>query len=130
MTFNLALAQQVLDQITEHPHTHDQEMWFSECGTQRCIAGWAVEFSDGYELVHSDTFGRTLAYRPDGTSTPDVDLVAQELLGIDRDTAESIFFDFDNHRALAKFRHLVKSEIDLRVAAEIVACYEREPELV
>lgn len=40
-----ALRKAVLEQITLFPETHDQadwEIYNNECGTTRCIAGWAV----------------------------------------------------------------------------------------
>ena len=36
------LAAKVLTQIIEHPETHDQECWPSECETKHCCAGLAV----------------------------------------------------------------------------------------
>lgn len=35
-------AQWVLDQITTFPETHDQHTYVSPCGTQHCVAGWAM----------------------------------------------------------------------------------------
>jgi hypothetical protein len=44
-TFNVELAEKVLDQITKHPETHDQRYYTGydvDCGTSACVAGWAV----------------------------------------------------------------------------------------
>lgn len=42
----IARRQQVLEQITVHPETHDQGSWEYpvDCGTSRCVAGWAIHF--------------------------------------------------------------------------------------
>lgn len=45
------LAQKIYTQITRHPESHNQEVWINqasrraECGTQACVAGWAVTFN-------------------------------------------------------------------------------------
>lgn len=57
----LANAEQVLDQITSHPETHDNGSWFGDgenslvadanaCGTTRCVAGWSAFFA-GYRMT-------------------------------------------------------------------------------
>lgn len=57
--FNQELFQKIHDQITQHPGTHDQDSWESYCGTTRCVAGWAVHFSNGErDLWVRSMFGR------------------------------------------------------------------------
>lgn len=63
------IREQVLNQIMEHPETHNQSSWSETCekandklaspveiirskgcGTNACIAGWAVYFATGEEI--------------------------------------------------------------------------------
>lgn len=41
----LGIAGLVLEQISEHPETHDQGVWHSECDTMHCVAGWVVRLA-------------------------------------------------------------------------------------
>jgi hypothetical protein len=35
----LDLIRVCINQVTQHPETHDQSSWHSDCGSQHCIAG-------------------------------------------------------------------------------------------
>lgn len=42
------LRARVLAQVTAQPHTFDMADWEGECGTTRCVGGWADYFMYGY----------------------------------------------------------------------------------
>lgn len=44
---NVLRFQLVIDQITQHPETWDQEVW--HCGSTHCVAGWAQVMSGNAE---------------------------------------------------------------------------------
>src|SRR5690349_17452818 len=72
MTPNRELAAKVLRQITEHPETHRQGMWFAKddrelgmvddivdagtCGTVGCVAGWAVALHCAHQGVQEGRY--------------------------------------------------------------------------
>ncbi len=69
--FNRELFQKIHDQITGHPETHNQDSWESLCGTTRCVAGWAVHFTNGENRLWGDVL----------TITPETGDVIREVLG-------------------------------------------------
>ena len=101
----LPFVDQVLAQIEAHPENHVQSWWGrseSYCRTTHCIAGWACELDPDTTLVW------TLPTRADQVRYLDSVLVnrgpghiaempvaerAAELMGMDYDTAEAIFFN-------------------------------------
>lgn len=96
---NAELAYATLDQIDEHPELHDQSWWFTvtECGTTGCFAGWACLLSgdkpDALDRpMHLLDIGADVSFvvRPDGV-TQSVSEHAQELLGLDWETARRLF---------------------------------------
>ena len=123
---NVEAVQQVLAQIEEHPDLHDQgtfemdwvkmtredhpydedyaedlaeyrrengldENW---CGTTRCIAGWALYFKYG-EGWHKEV------------EPPFIVSSAAQALGITVSQAHSIFFEYDDTRAIERLRGLL-----------------------
>jgi hypothetical protein len=52
----------VVEQIEQHPETHDQGQWHSACGTKHCAAGWAVQLAgDAGKLLEHYTSTSTAA---------------------------------------------------------------------
>lgn len=91
------LAQKILDQITAHPETHSQDTWRSEdgeCGTTYCIAGWAVALNAelGEPLLSGDAVTRARLARELGTPVTHWGALGRELLGLDDEVAEDLFF--------------------------------------
>lgn len=132
--------QQVYDQITQHPETHQQATWHTqnECGTTSCAAGWAMQFS-GYRWAVYDgpTNGfwgaqHKLAYIRPGETVPQrifgVDgapsplTIGQELFRLDDDTAYALFIETTNEEAA----HMIKVMLDEDLLAwnEIVKTHE------
>lgn len=118
------LAEKILQQITEHPGTHFQGAWTlsNDCGTTRCIAGWAVEFNrKGTEAAHQTRERVTQelieagVHHPFGDGSPEDDEyhysegweeTAAALLGFDRDSACDVFYASEESDAAAKLaRH-------------------------
>ena len=103
VTPNKELAAKVLRQITEHPETHDQEVWFEQneggrgfcntvgevrdvgtCGTVGCVAGWAValHYADKKRVLDSNELLGDAGSR---------------LLRLSWDDAEWLFYDRRTH---------------------------------
>src|SRR6476619_3512263 len=100
---NTFVAHQVLAQVMMFPETHDQQTWVgdedafdeeSQCGTTMCLAGWAVHFSDQFniEKVPCTCLNPTCTYNSVvavsvKTGLPEVwEVAGAEALGIDLDT--------------------------------------------
>ena len=108
-SLNIELAEKVLKQVTEHPETHNQEEWgyrAPSCGTQACLAGWAVHFTypdlvmnwrsgpygeEGAETASSVTL--------DGRRVSIADLAAQ-VLNLDEADADDLFLTLDRESAI------------------------------
>lgn len=99
MAVNVALLREALAHITDHPERWDQAVWLQRwpCGTAGCLAGhvvllspYADPFWEGVTPNYDSAWRATLR-----GEVLDVDLVAQELLGIDRWDRERLF-DPDN----------------------------------
>lgn len=110
MTINTEMFQKVYDQITQHPETHYQGTWENgyggydddECGTTRCVAGWAVAFAKGWE--NESILGRCGlgVMLPDGSGRhmSPVGAVAADILGLDLTEAYELFYDTNNAEAV------------------------------
>ncbi len=110
-----ALAEKILKQITEHPETHFQGTW--NCGTTRCIAGWAVEFNrKGTEATHqtrervTQELKEAGVHHPFGDGSPEDDEyhysegweeTAAALLGFDWDAMRDVFYAVQESDAAA-----------------------------
>lgn len=97
-------AQLILDQITEYPETHDQDDFedvseFRNCATKRCVAGWAVHFN-GYKVTNVVNFDTYDAVADLG----------RQLLGLDQDEAEWLFYRASNETAAEAVRQLAAGE--------------------
>lgn len=102
---NIPLFKKIHDRISAAPEVHSQDTW--ECGSTRCIAGWAVHLTTG-EPVFSENNGwrglhpatRELARRY-GLAADSVPAIALRLLGITADEAGRLFYADDDKAAEA-----------------------------
>jgi hypothetical protein len=101
---NKELMREVLAQVTSHPEEWSQSTWGkkTECGTTFCIAGWACILSgwkpaelasgpypigSGIDLVEKDGVTRH------------IEILGAELLELDSNQAEALFYETDNEDA-------------------------------
>ncbi|AMS02635.1 hypothetical protein BJD55_gp131 [Gordonia phage Yvonnetastic] len=114
MKLNIELAERILEQITEHPETHDQSHWgeVRECGTVCCIAGWAILLSDDHRVRFSEGGVRSPALEilvGENYWTgydDDVSRRAAHLLGLDN--YSSLFYEGDENYAREKLAWLIE----------------------
>lgn len=105
------IIDQVLAQILMFPETHNQDGWETQesCGTTRCVAGWAVHFSEDYDIVNLARFGGN-AY-PVRKGAPEYDYsfwssAGADVLGLSEYEAEYLFFECDNEQAVEFLKDL------------------------
>ena len=123
---NTELFAKIRDMIREHPEQHDQSAWESqpvdECGTTRCVAGWAVYLEAGAPLLTSDSgvyltpeveaLGLRLGLVRGGFED-DLDMIpviAQRLLGLDDRQAHQLFYRMNNQQALEQVERYAEGE--------------------
>lgn len=139
MTVNQKMFAEIHELITEFPELHRQSAWETDpqetvdCGTTRCVAGWAVwlaarehgllsrkrEFTDGtvrQELA--DLLGVTAQdieddwylseYGPTGYP-----VLGAKVLGLDGEQAYNLFHDFNNERVAARVKSYAETGADL-----------------
>lgn len=84
MERNSALFDKIAAQIEETPDRWDQSLFerHTECGTNRCIAGWALHLEYGSVYDYMDN-------HPERA----VEYVAAELLGININEADYLFYN-------------------------------------
>lgn len=113
MTINTEMFQKIYDQITQHPDTHDQGT-FEDCGTSRCIAGWAVALR--YGVADTTIYSGEVPDREDeevegvgylsGTA-----VIARNILGLTGEQAYDLFYDLNDERAVEKcLRYATKGD--------------------
>ncbi|ASD53485.1 hypothetical protein PBI_LUCKY2013_92 [Mycobacterium phage Lucky2013] len=86
---NKALLNEVMDFILKYPEAHNQGVYFSECGTAACFAGWTCYLA-GY-----DRFPGAWSYVADPESPKGYDhasFKARDLLGLTTDEAADLFY--------------------------------------
>lgn len=121
---NIELAEQVLEQITEHPETHCQEVWGSKapgCGTQYCVAGWAAalnaRFQDRLLWLDDGHLEYVNTCDDDGRDkVVSIPVYARRALGLSRKQANRLFygdesgngFGGSNEDAVKYLRKLIK----------------------
>lgn len=125
---NTDLARKIILSALRHPERHSQSYWYdintrqgpvvlsvedvngdapAMCGTTCCIAGWSL-LHDGWEIVSTPDHGTYMANETYATMrAPHRNLISVEgaaanVLGIDYDTANDIFYEMDERAALAK----------------------------
>lgn len=92
---NAELFNKIADAIEAEPHRHNQAEWASarnsigSCGTTMCVAGWAVELSDKYDIDWNrrNTFGG-VGMTKQGVH---IEEAAYNLLGITYDEGVRLF---------------------------------------
>lgn len=98
---NIRLFQKIHAQIESFPESHNQGSW--ECGTSRCVAGWAVHLTTGqpvYATIGLHPATRELAGEL-GVRTGSIPAVARRLLGVTADEAGRLFYADDEQAAEA-----------------------------
>ena len=101
------IIDKILAQVLMFPETHDQDMFMdtaAQCGTTFCVAGWAVHFSDEYEIIETGNTGYPVRKRDH------VELLwsesGQDILGITEDQANHLFFETNNEEAISYLKDL------------------------
>lgn len=119
---NIPLFQKIHAQITQDPGSHYQGSWetVNECGTTRCLAGWALHFEahgDVYQYGGGYINGwsaqvRTLIDSRDGLEDwYTVSQIAKHLLGLTSDQAGRLFYA-DEERAAEAVRLAAEGDLD------------------
>lgn len=119
-------AKVIYDYLVAHPEEHSQRHYGKEtaCGTTMCIAGNAI-IAFRPELVQWDHLGNGIRVLKGWFDTEgDIDEIAGELLGLDREEQFDLFYDMDNKRALEKLGRVVEGEAfdDLNVSGCDCGC--------
>lgn len=108
MPINTDLMLQIREQITSNPELHDQTSWGEQkdCGTTHCIAGWACAMTgaqlDWYTDHHGYTWLRTV------NDSEDPEVYAGRALGLDEDTAHTLFYSMSKDGALTLLDKLIE----------------------
>lgn len=109
---NIELFRRVEEQLDLHPELHDQDSWegSGECGTTRCVAGWAIYLATGANLYGPDLRPSTgfKAALYDRGIPLDIEApfnLGQELLGLDEDQATELFHAPGNSAAITLVRY-------------------------
>ncbi len=105
--------QKILDQIFAHPENHNQTQWEKEnphCGTQRCVAGWAIYFAAKHSSsVHLGRYEVAAELRVE----PQYGVIAAALLGLTDAEAFELFYDADNLDAIDLLRQYAQGETEV-----------------
>lgn len=98
------LARAILDILEEDPDLHSQEVWGVRnfCGTTMCIAGHAAYLTGKAEFVDNISLNIT----DSDFEGKDFCELGAHLFGLDEDTAEQLFFEYNNKRALAGLKQI------------------------
>ncbi|KPI09892.1 hypothetical protein OV450_3383 [Actinobacteria bacterium OV450] len=95
---NQEMFQRIRDQITMYPETHAQWSWedtASWCGTTRCVAGWALHFTNPNQNVF-----KTAAQMCPDDSDDYVGEAAAKILGLTPLEAKQLFYHAGDSRAV------------------------------
>ena len=123
---NTELFRRINEVISARPEEHDQSAWevrSPECGTARCVAGWAIFLTTGANLyVRPDPDvlddGETILspqvheLADELGVLPSVPAVARELLGLTRDEAASLFYSAEDDEARTLVYHVAAGRTD------------------
>jgi hypothetical protein len=139
MSVNQKMFAEIHELITEFPELHEQNNWETDpvhtgnCGTTRCIAGWAawIGARDHGLLsrkrqmtalpVREALAARLNLSREDtedswyysGCHLSDHALLGGKLLGLDDDQAYSLFHDLNDNRAAARVKSYAETGMDI-----------------
>ncbi len=103
------LAAEIVNVIKAHPEQHFQASWGegNECGTTACIAGWAA-FLTGKAHYEVDSQGGMSLLTENGFM--DFDEISAKLLELNQETADKLFFYYNNEGALKALEHIAAGE--------------------
>lgn len=87
MERNIALLEQTMQYLQDHPGQHDQTEYFNTCGTPSCYAGWAIHLA-GYN--ESDARCETVPA-----------IFAAQLLGLTQEESDYMFAGANTREMLA-----------------------------
>lgn len=92
---NRRLFRRVYDYVVAHPERHDQGDWSkaSDCGTTRCVGGWALHFhrpDQSLWKTAEDLVGSTFSLATG----------AAQLFGLDELEAGFLFYEADDAQAV------------------------------
>lgn len=106
--------QQVLNQITAHPELHYQGSWESrkECGTTRCVAGWAVHFAAPEASDLGEAKRQAVADLGIEHEVHSFSGVAARLLGLNGYEAGELFLDAADDEAVDLLRQYAEMDVD------------------
>lgn len=131
MALNIELAEQVLEQITTHPETHNQGHYrHVNCNTTMCIAGWAADLAGGEWITAGNGQATSrLVAEPDDPRSHRFDFAiwerdddepknvtavsahdrGQRVLGLTTKRADQLFEDQPNAAAIEMLRRTIRS---------------------
>lgn len=120
---NTELMQETLDYIAAHPDEHDQGDWGekTDCGTTRCMAGTAIHVTLGCKMLFSESDdGWGVAYSAQDAQGRHryISELAQELLGVDDEQAEDLFYEACTLEDLYAYAEKFTG-IDMRILASV-----------
>jgi len=103
------LAAEIVNVIKSNPDGHDQQSWGegTDCGTTACIAGWAA-FLTGKAHYEVDEHGGYSLLTENGFM--DFDEVSAKLLELNQETADKLFFYYNNEGALKALEYIAAGE--------------------
>lgn len=121
MAVNTEMFRKIYDQISLHPETHDQDTYEGQsgphCGTQRCIAGWAVAFEYGVESGSIYQNEGIWDWHSEGRETETglymsrMAVQAAKILGLTDEQAARLFLHTSNEEAVAEcLRYAMKGD--------------------
>lgn len=110
---NVALAQEVLDYIAEHPERHYQRSWFYApvestepiCGTTMCVGGTVIFLTEGFPAL------RNLIRGSDINESRMIDEAAGAHLGLTQEEYDKLFYTMSEERAIEGLRFLANDDI-------------------
>lgn len=124
MTRNKAMLNEIADIISLNPKLHDQDNWLDQpsedlvvtrpssgkrihCGTSQCVAGWALlidhhdnkrSYGESDYLEFQRELGEDyISFKGDQVEVEDA---AAEILGLEKEDANQIFYNMSDHNEL------------------------------
>lgn len=111
---NTDMFRRIHEQITAHPETHYQGTFEADCGTTRCVAGWAVHFwgvdknldssLDIGALSEVYVSTQDIGFKPESEvielGWEALEAVAADILGLDNCDANRLFYTMNDEEAV------------------------------
>lgn len=110
--FGKETAQWILDKIRAEPELHDQTSFLhrTECGTTRCIAGWAAFLHDDYARRIPRFTTDFTGVNPDGILVHVAETVGRKSLELSVDDMLRLFYQTTNAQAVHALEYLAKGD--------------------